>query len=214
MEIIHARPSRLVISNALILAFPRPWCAGRIYARRSSFSRSIYHSSRVDRRSSVWIRRKLRLLLLKGSPRSRKIIFLSPTSPLFFFSFSFSFSVELRGPGRREGERGISLARISHPFWHGELVVGRAGQRSIMYAREPPRRLSSPSLPALCPRALVRHTREKNTNKIIFIRSRDKVGGNSERRTENGNTWIRFVPRDLNVSVASIDRSISKSRNR
>lgn len=116
MEIIHARPSRLVISNALILAFPRPWCAGRIYARRSSFSRSIYHSSRVDRRSSVWIRRKLRLLLLKGSPRSRKIIFLSPTSPLFFFPPSPSPPILRRvtwpRPERRR-KRNISRADIA-----------------------------------------------------------------------------------------------------
>lgn len=86
MEIIHARPTRLVISNALILAFSRTWCAGdaaaythdaRVFHARSTILRG------VNRRSSVWIRRKLRLLLLKGSPIAKDYFPLANLSSFF-----------------------------------------------------------------------------------------------------------------------------------
>lgn len=82
MEIIHARPTRLVISNALILSFSRTWCAGDVYTHDAR----VFHARStilrgVNRRSSVWIRRKLRLLLLKGSPIAKDYF------PLANFSF-------------------------------------------------------------------------------------------------------------------------------
>lgn len=83
MEIIHARPTRFVISNALILAFSRTWCAAaythdaRVFHARSTILRG------VNRRSSVWIRRKLRLLLLKGSPIAKDYFPLANLSSFF-----------------------------------------------------------------------------------------------------------------------------------
>lgn len=83
MEIIHARPTRLVISNALILAFSRTWCMvaythdARVFHARSTILRG------VNRRSSVWIRRKLRLLLLKGSPIAKDYFPLANLSSFF-----------------------------------------------------------------------------------------------------------------------------------
>lgn len=94
MEIIHARPTRLVISNALILAFSRTWCMvaythdARVFHARSTILRG------VNRRSSVWIRRKLRLLLLKGSPIAKDYFPLANLSS--FFSPSPSPSPPIR----------------------------------------------------------------------------------------------------------------------
>lgn len=95
MEIIHARPTRLVISNALILAFSRTWCMvaythdARVFHARSTILRG------VNRHSSVWIRRKLRLLLLKGSPIAKDYF------PLANLSSFFPPSPSLSPPIRR-----------------------------------------------------------------------------------------------------------------
>lgn len=82
---------------------------------------------------------------------------------------------------RKKGEkdfRGGYLSRISHPFWHGELVVGQAGQRSIMYARGGRRAVSRhrpyrPLPPCPCAKK-----RQIKYSLLTFFN--DKLGGNSE----------------------------------